>query len=130
MWTAFQGWPEVAVFNKDPNAEMVISKLRQFFAQTGVPTKFRSDGGLQFAAASTRQFLKELGSESGVFCTSFPIIQRIGRISSEITEGPRPHHPPPTETSTATHSCKDSWNSGTHHDQMDSHLLKSSTADP
>jgi transposase InsO family protein len=58
----FSGWPEVASFgSSDPNADSVIWKIRSFFGHSGVPIKFRSDGGPQFTSATFRHFMLKWG---------------------------------------------------------------------
>ena len=56
------GWPEVHSFGtSDPSAETVAKILRRYFSLTGVPVKFRSDGGPQFTSASFRSFMESWG---------------------------------------------------------------------
>ena len=54
-------YPCVVGFNNDPTAQQVAYECRQFFANLGVPTTFRSDNGPQFAAASFKAFLDRWG---------------------------------------------------------------------
>jgi len=69
----YSGWAEVASFGtRDPNADMVIAALRSFFTSTGVPIKFRSDGGLQFAAATTQKFMTNWGINHVFSAPHFP----------------------------------------------------------
>ena len=58
------GWPEV--FKSTPGspqagAEGLISCLRKFFACFGVPEQLASDGGPEFIAERTKQFLSRWG---------------------------------------------------------------------
>ena len=51
------GWPIIAYFpNRDLKTRDVTSVLRNCFASYGVPTRIRSDGGLQFASAEFADF--------------------------------------------------------------------------
>jgi transposase InsO family protein len=69
----FSGWAEIAAYGtKDPNADMVVATLSSFFARTGVPIKFRSDGGLQFAAATTQKFMLNWGINHVFSAPHFP----------------------------------------------------------
>lgn len=53
------GWPIVCQYgNKEPNSSKIISDLRKIFADTGVPLRFRSDNGPQFASYEFKTFLK------------------------------------------------------------------------
>ena len=46
------GWPTIASFpNRDFETRDVIAVLRNCFMSHGVPSRIRSDGGLQFASA-------------------------------------------------------------------------------
>ena len=55
------GWPMVKMFNNGATALKLITILRKFFAATGVPEVFRSDGGPQFKAHSLRKVLDQWG---------------------------------------------------------------------
>jgi transposase InsO family protein len=55
----FSGWPEVHVWKFDPSAGQVATVIEEWFVDHGVPHRFRSDGGPQFAAKRFTDFLKE-----------------------------------------------------------------------
>jgi len=57
------GYPKIAQWRDDPSSSQVAYEIRQFFVDLGVPKRFRSDGGMQFAAASFRKFLERWGVE-------------------------------------------------------------------
>lgn len=52
------GWPVIATFARDATARDLVTTLRKIFASTGVPNVLRSDGGPQFSAKITRDFMK------------------------------------------------------------------------
>jgi transposase InsO family protein len=55
----YSGWPEVISFGHHaPTSKTLKSKLRKIFSQTGVPRKFRSDGGTQFTSEELREFFR------------------------------------------------------------------------
>ena len=53
------GWPWVCHMGRTASAHQLTTSLRQAFAATGVPSLLLSDGGPQFAAKKTRDFLKK-----------------------------------------------------------------------
>ena len=55
------GWIKISEFRQDPSSQQVISVLRQYFVDTGVPVRIRTDGGPQFASSKYRQFMKRWG---------------------------------------------------------------------
>jgi len=57
------GFPLIAEWRNDPSSQQVAYECREFFSLVGVPTKFRSDQGPQFAAASFKKFLQRWGVE-------------------------------------------------------------------
>ena len=57
----YSGYPYVAKYNNSPSTTMIIKELRHFFALTGIPNILRTDGGPQFASATMREYLKEIG---------------------------------------------------------------------
>ena len=52
------GWPYVTVCPRTASADHLMRQLRMLFAQTGVPSVLRSDGGPQFASSTLRRFLQ------------------------------------------------------------------------
>ena len=52
------GWPYVTVCPRTASADHLTRQLRMLFAQTGVPSVLRSDGGPQFASSTLRRFLQ------------------------------------------------------------------------
>ena len=55
------GWIKISEFRHDPSSQQVISAIRKFFVDTGVPVRIRTDGGSQFSSSRFRQFLKRWG---------------------------------------------------------------------
>ena len=49
------------MWSSTPNAAKVISQLRKWFADFGIPVRIRSDGGPQFDSAEYRDFLERWG---------------------------------------------------------------------
>ena len=66
------GWPVVAKFPHDATARELISILRKIFASTGVPNVLRSDGGPQFTARVTREFMKRWQVDHCISTPYFP----------------------------------------------------------
>lgn len=62
----FSGWPHVVYFPDDKtSARRVIEAARTFFTNVGVPVKFFSDNGPQFASAEFTRFLQDWGITAG-----------------------------------------------------------------
>ena len=55
----YSNWP--MVFRSENGAEGLVKRLRQVFATFGVPEELTSDGGPQFTAGRTQEFLKSWG---------------------------------------------------------------------
>ena len=55
------GWPTVVHCDGDATARTLVRHLREIFAATGVPCLLRSDGGPQYTAHHTRDFLRRWG---------------------------------------------------------------------
>ena len=51
------GWPYVTICPRTASADHLTRELRALFAQTGVPTVLRTDGGPQFTSGTLRRFL-------------------------------------------------------------------------
>ena len=54
-------WPIVKECRGEATSRQLVGLLRETFAATGVPTVLRADGGPQFTARRTRDFLKRWG---------------------------------------------------------------------
>ena len=70
----FSGWPHVTPFsNTATSARQLIDAVRLFFINgAGVPVKFWSDNGPQFAAAEFKSFLADWGIERGTSSPHYP----------------------------------------------------------
>ena len=55
------GWPTVVHCDGDATARTLVRHLREIFASTGVPCLLRSDGGPQYTAHHTKEFLRRWG---------------------------------------------------------------------
>ena len=55
------GWPTVVDCAGDATAQTLVRHLRSMFAATGVPCVLRSDGGPQYTAHYTKEFLQRWG---------------------------------------------------------------------
>ncbi|XP_037076417.1 uncharacterized protein K02A2.6-like [Pollicipes pollicipes] len=51
------GWPIVVSCDREATSRILVCSLRELFSSTGVPNVLRSDGGPQFTAHHTRDFL-------------------------------------------------------------------------
>jgi len=68
----YSGWPHVVAFSdSNTSAKRVITAVREFFISVGVPVKFWSDNGPQFASAEFKQFLQEWGVSAGTSSPHF-----------------------------------------------------------
>ena len=66
------GWPFVSHVTGEATSRDLICSLRQMFAITGVPNTLRTDGGPQFAARTTREFLRRWGVEHEISTPHYP----------------------------------------------------------
>ena len=66
------GWPFVFHCTGETSAKDLVSSLRLAFAATGAPSTLRTDGGPQFAARHTRDFLRRWGVTHQVSTPHFP----------------------------------------------------------
>ena len=67
------GWPIIASFpNRDLKTRDVTSVLRSCFMSHGVPTRIRSDGGLQFASAEFADFAAKWGFRHTMSSPHYP----------------------------------------------------------
>ena len=66
------GWIKITEFRHDPSSQQVISALRKYFVDTGVPVRIRTDGGPQFSASKFRQFLKRWGVNQALSTPHYP----------------------------------------------------------
>ena len=68
----YSGWIEIHRFEKPPTATSMINVIRRYFTTWGIPMKFRSDGGPQFASRAMRDFLKHWGVNQVFSAPYFP----------------------------------------------------------
>jgi len=66
------GFPIVAEWQDDPTAQQVAYQCRQFFANLGVPVRFRSDNGPQFASKTFKDFLTRWGVRPNTSTPYYP----------------------------------------------------------
>ncbi|XP_043209539.1 uncharacterized protein LOC122374691 [Amphibalanus amphitrite] len=66
------GWPSVYHVRGEASARALTRCLRKMFAATGVPQTLRTDGGGQFTARHTREFLKKWGVIHQISTPHFP----------------------------------------------------------
>ena len=77
------GWPIITSFpNRDLKTRDVTSALRDFFMSHGVPTRIRSDGGLQFASAEFSDFASKWGFRHIMSSPHYP--QSNGHAESAV----------------------------------------------
>ena len=84
------GWVEVLSATKGSNlsgAQGLARHLRSFFATFGVPEELSSDGGPEFTAKSTEDFLKLWGVRHRISSASFP--QSNGRAEVAVKTAKR-----------------------------------------
>ena len=66
------GWIKLNEFSHDPSSHQIISTIRKFFVDTGVPVRIRTDGGPQFTSSKFQQFLKKWGVTSTISTPHYP----------------------------------------------------------
>ena len=66
----YSNWPIVE--RSSNSAAKLITYLRRIFVTFGVPNELASDGGPEFTATSTRQFLQDWDVHHRLFSVSFP----------------------------------------------------------
>lgn len=67
------GWPVLYDFGKnDPTSRDVIRAIRRCFSDLGVPIKFRSDNGPQFASSQFKRFLTNWGVKHETSSPHYP----------------------------------------------------------
>jgi transposase InsO family protein len=76
------GWTCVTTFARAPSSKSIISALRSYFVDLGVPVRIRTDGGPQIAAHDTRQFLKGWGVKHEMSSPYWP--QSNGHAESAV----------------------------------------------
>ena len=86
------GYPIVAEWTDDPTAQQVILKCRQYFATLGVPIRFRSDNGPQFAANEFKKFLDRWGVKPNTSSPHYPqanyveiYIKKVKNMMAKLT---------------------------------------------
>ena len=76
------GWIKIAKFRQDPSAQQVISTIRRYFIDAGVPVHICTDGGPQFASNKFRQFLLRWGVNHALSTPHYP--QSNGHAESAV----------------------------------------------
>ena len=66
------GWIKITEFRQDPSSQQVISTIRRYFVDAGVPVRIRTDGGPQFACNKFRQFLRKWGINHALSTPHYP----------------------------------------------------------
>ena len=66
------GWPYVFSCTTPASSSQLVSFLRKLFADTGVPTVLRTDGGPQFTSSRVRSFLTRWGVEHRISSPHYP----------------------------------------------------------
>ena len=88
------GWPIVRDCAGEASSRHLISALRDTFSSTGVPSVLRSDGGPQFAAKLTRDFLARWGVTHVLSSPHYPqsnghaeaAVKSVKRLIEKTTE--------------------------------------------
>ena len=117
----FSGYPIIAALNAPPTAAATIDKLKVIFTMFGCPSRLFSDGGRQFTAQDTQDFLRRWGvthrlssahypqsnglAESAVKALKTLLLKTGGRFNSEqfneglleLRNSPRPGGKSPAE---------------------------------
>ncbi len=99
MVDRYSGYPLIAAFTSPPTAAATIDRLKQVFTTFGCPTRLFTDGGRQFTAQETQDFLQRWGvahrlstahypqsnglAESAVKALKTLLVKTRGRFSSD-----------------------------------------------
>ena len=76
------GWPIVVSCKREATSRTLVCSLREIFSSTGVPNVLRSDGGPQFSAHHTKEFLKRWGVRHVTSSPHYP--QANGHAESAV----------------------------------------------
>ena len=66
------GWPVIAASGREATARTLVRNLREIFALVGVPQVLKSDGGPQFTARHTKEFLRRWGVTHRITSPHYP----------------------------------------------------------
>ena len=88
------GWPAVFQVRGEASARALTRSLRKMFASTGVPQTLRTDGGGQFTARHTREFLRKWGVLHEISTPHFPqsnghaeaAVKSVKRLIKKLTQ--------------------------------------------
>ena len=121
MTDRLSGWPAVYTQPGNPTAKSLIKNLTDHFSKFGIPVRLFTDGGLQFTAGETQEFLKRWGvnhrlstphypqsnglAESAVKTVKALLLKHDAKLDSEefllglleLRNTPRPHGLSPSE---------------------------------
>ncbi|XP_037073925.1 uncharacterized protein LOC119095148 [Pollicipes pollicipes] len=76
------GWPIVVSCNREVTSRTLVCSLREIFSSIGEPNVLRSDGGPQFTAHHTRDFLVRWGVRHVLSSPHYP--QSNGHAESAV----------------------------------------------
>lgn len=68
----YSGWPQVAQFKTCPNTRQVVTTLKGFFANHGIPCTIRSDAGPQFRSSEFSEFCRQYEVEHITSSAHYP----------------------------------------------------------
>lgn len=89
------GWPWVCHMGRSASAHQLTTSLRQAFSATGVPVLLLSDGGPQFTAKKTQDFLTKWGVKHQLSSPHYPqanghaesAVKAVKRLIKKVTAG-------------------------------------------
>ena len=68
----YSGYPVIASFNAPPTASSTIDRLKQIFTMFGCPARLFTDGGRQFTAQETQDFMHRWGVAHRLSSAHYP----------------------------------------------------------
>ena len=90
MIDRYSHWPEMAFFNKAPNAKSTILAMRSVFANKGVPITCQSDNGPPFQSKEMREFSQGGGFKHKHITPEWPqangTVERFNRTMKEALQ--------------------------------------------
>ena len=89
------GWPWVCHMGRSASAHQLTTSLRKAFASTGAPCLLLTDGGPQFTAKKTREFLDKWGVRQQFSSPHYPqanghaeaAVKAVKRLVKKVTVG-------------------------------------------
>ena len=80
------GWPVIADSGREATARTLVGNIREIFTHIGVPQVLKSDGGPQFTARHTKEFLRRWGVTQHISSPHYPQANGHAEASVKATK--------------------------------------------